>query len=43
LKQKVTDYAENLTVLGIKIEDRIKEAGEVQKVLTKLAVLSKPD
>ena len=27
--------AENLIVLGIKIEDRIKEAGEVQKVLTK--------
>ncbi|MGE0079104.1 MAG: hypothetical protein AB7S48_14700 [Bacteroidales bacterium] len=25
---------ENLTVLGIKIDDRVKEAGEVQKVLT---------
>ncbi len=26
---------EKLTVLGVKIEDRVKEAGEVQKVLTK--------
>lgn len=27
--------AEHVTVLGIRIEDRVKEAGEVQKVLTK--------
>ena len=27
--------SEHVTVLGIRIEDRVKEAGEVQKVLTK--------
>ena len=27
--------AEHVTVLGIRIKDRVKEAGEVQKVLTK--------
>ena len=27
--------AKHVTVLGIRIEDRVKEAGEVQKVLTK--------
>lgn len=27
--------AEHVTVLGIRIQDRVKEAGEVQKVLTK--------